>query len=238
MAKKSAPSRGRHGDDVGTTMRTLSPVIQLVFVVVAAVLVYSFVAAAREAETRRRCGSVCLLHPNYAGADRRVPSFSLPDMRGRTITSDSLRGKVVVLNFWTKTCGPCLEEMPELVELTKIVKDRSDVAVVTISTDDGPEAVRDTLKALLKEEPPFPVLFDPESAVVGGKFGTHLFPETWIVDKRGVVRARFDGAREWSSSAVVEFIDEVRAGTYCPVSVHEGKPVGDDAKTCESFGGS
>jgi len=216
----------------------IGPVAQLAFVAAAATLVYSFVAVAREGEVRRKCGSVCLLHPNYAGANRRLPSFSLPDLHGQQVTSDSLRGKVVVLNFWTKTCGPCLEEMPEIAELAKILRDRKDVAVVTISIDDGPAAVKDTLKSILREEPPFSVLFDPESQVVGAKFGTHLFPETWIIDKRGVIRARFDGAREWGSSGVVELVDEVRADTYCPVTVREGRPQGEGAQICESFGGT
>ncbi len=216
----------------------LVPAVQFLFVACAAVIVYSFVSVAREGETRRRCSSLCLLHPNYAGADRRVPAFTLTDMNGKTVSSDGLRGKVVVLNFWTKTCGPCLEEMPEIVELTKILKDRPDVAVVTVSTDDGPNDVRDTLKSVLREDPPFTILFDPDSKVVGAKFGTHLFPETWLIDKRGVIRARFDGAREWSNSAVVELVDELREGVYCPVTVREGHPEGPAAGTCETVGGA
>ncbi len=216
----------------------VGPGAQLAFVALAALLVYSFVAVAREGEVRRRCGSICLLHPNYAGANRKLPSFSLPDMRGQTVTSDSLRGKVVVLNFWTKTCGPCLEEMPEIAELTKILKDRKDVSVIAISIDDGPNAVKDTLKSILREDPPFTVLFDPESQVVGAKFGTHLFPETWIIDKSGVIRARFDGAREWGASSVVELVDEVRADTYCPITVRDGHAEGEAGRLCESFGGT
>ena len=97
---------------------------------------------------------------------------------------ESLRGKVVVLNFWTKTCGPCLEEMPELSDLTKILKSREDVVVLAVSTDDvGPE-VRDTLKSVLREDPPFTVLFDPDSNIVGGKFGTHLFPTRTLVHRQ------------------------------------------------------
>ena len=219
------------------TQKILGTLAQFAFVACAAFLVYSFVTVVREGETRRRCGSVCLLHPNYAGANRRIPSFSLPDMKGQNLTSESLRGKVVVLNFWTKTCGPCLEEMPEILDLAKIEKDNKDVAVVTVSTDEGPDAVRDTLKTVLREDPPFPVLFDSESEIIGGKFGTHLFPETWIIDKRGVIRARFDGARAWGSSAMVELVDELRQGVYCPVSVRDGKPEGEGLALCESFGG-
>jgi peroxiredoxin len=220
--------------------KLLAPAAQLAFVACAAVLVYSFVAVAREAETRRKCSAMCVLHPNYAGADRKMPEFTLKDMTGRDVTSSSFLGKVLVLNFWTKTCGPCLQEMPEVAELAKILKPYKDVALVTVSTDEGPDDIRDTLKATLREDPPFPVLFDPDMRVVGEKFGTHLFPETWIVDKRGVVRARFDGARDWGSSAVVELVNDLRGGGYCAVTVHEGKVAsngGDAARACETIAG-
>jgi peroxiredoxin len=221
------------------SLKSFAPAAQIAFVFGAAILVYSFVAVAREAETRRKCSALCVLHPNYAGADRRLPDFTLKDMTGRDVSASSLAGKVIVLNFWTKTCGPCLQEMPEIAELAKILKPKPDVALVTVSTDDGPADVADTLKSVLHEPPPFPVLFDPDAKIVSGKFGTHLFPETWIIDKRGVIRARFDGARDWSSSAVVEFVDDLRGGGYCAVDVREGKvsSAGDSAKACQIISG-
>jgi hypothetical protein len=127
--------------------------------------------------------------------------------------------------------------MPEIVELTKMLKDRSDVAVIAVSTDDGPNDVRPTLKSVLREDPPFPILFDPDAKMAEGKFGTRLYPETWIVDKRGVIRARFDGARAWSNPTVVEFIDQLRAGGYCPMDIRAGRLSGEGARVCEDFGG-
>ena len=171
----------------------VAPVLaQIGFVVVASLLVYGFVAVAKEGEARRVCSAPCLLHPDYMAAERRAPNFALKDLRGTTWTLESLRGKVVVLNFWSKTCGPCLEEMPDLAELTKIVRDRTDVVVLAVSVDEGPDDVRPTLQTVLREEPPFAVLFDPDATVVTGKYGTHLYPETWLIDKGGVIRARFD----------------------------------------------
>jgi peroxiredoxin len=216
----------------------LVPLSYIAFVLLAGALVYGFVSVVREGETRRRCSAMCILKPDYAAANKAAPAFALPNMKGQTVSLDSYKGKVVVLNFWTKTCGPCLQEMPEIMDLTKIVKDRSDVAVVTISTDEGPDDVRDTLKSILREEAPFEVLFDPDSKIVAGKFGTHLFPETWIIDKRGVIRARFDGARQWSNAAVVEVIDQLRNGGYCPVEMQDGKATGEAARLCEELQGS
>src|SRR5580704_4782339 len=160
---------------------------QLTFVVVAALFAYGFVSVSKEGETRRVCSAACFLHPDYMAADRRAPPFVLKDLHGSTVSLESLRGKVVVLNFWTKTCGPCLEEMPEIAELAKILRDRPDVAVVTVSVDDGPDDVKPTLQTVLRGEPPFAVLFDPDSTTVRGKFGTRLFPETWFIDKDGII---------------------------------------------------
>ena len=214
--------------------------LQIAFVGVAAVSVFGFVTVAKEAEHRRACTAECLIHPDYAGADRLAPDFTLKDMRGKDVKLSDYRGKVVVLNFWTKNCGPCLKEMPSLAELTHMLADRKDVVVLAVSTDEGPADVKDTLKSVLREEPPFSVLFDPDGdGVVNGKFGTRLFPETWLIDKRGVVRARFDGGRDWANPAVVELVDQLRDGTYCPLS--EDKKVDKtgeaSARMCEPLSG-
>jgi thiol-disulfide isomerase/thioredoxin len=211
---------------------------QLAFVVVAALLVYGFVAVSKEAELRRECSAPCYLHPDYLAAEKKAPSFSLKDIGGHLVTLESLRGRVVVLNFWSKTCGPCLEEMPSLAELAQIVKDRNDVAVIAVSIDEGPEDVGPTLKTVLRGPPPFQVLFDPDAKVVTGEYGTRLFPETWLLDKKGIIRARFDGAREWNNPLVVNFIDALRGGDYCPVKI-DGRSLGGKAgKLCEEMSGT
>jgi peroxiredoxin len=146
-------------------------------------------------------------------------------MKGNPVRLESYRGKVVVLNFWTKTCGPCREELPDLAEMTQVLADRRDVVVLAVSTDDGPDDVRATLQTALHGDPPFQVLFDPESSIVKNKYGTHLFPETWFIDKRGVIRARFDGGRDWTNPLYVNFIDSLRSGDYCSVKI-EGDTLG------------
>jgi thiol-disulfide isomerase/thioredoxin len=218
-------------------------VAQLAFVVVAALFVYGFVAVTKEGETRRVCSAPCFLRPDYMAAERRAPEFTLTDLHGNRVALESFRGKkVVVLNFWTKSCGPCLEEMPELAELAKIVRGdrdlRDEVAVITVSVDEGPDDVKPTLQTVLREEPPFEVLFDPDSKIVGGKYGTHLFPETWFIDKNGVIRARFDGAREWTNPLMVDFINSLRRGDYCATSIDGKTLTGKAAKICDEMVGS
>lgn len=219
-------------------LKAFAPLLHLAFVAAAAVGVYSFVSVAKESELRRRCAPTCLLRPSYAGYEKRAPAFTLKDTRGKDVTLASFAGKVVVLNFWTKTCGPCMEEMPEIADLARIVAPMKDVEVVTISTDETAEDAHTTLKTLLRGEPPFPILIDPDVTVVKDKFGTSLYPETWIIDKQGVIRARFDGAREWSNATVVQLIDQIRAGGYCPVNVKDGRFLGDGQRVCDAASGS
>ncbi len=84
----------------------------------------------------------------------------------------------------------------------------------------------------LNGETPFPVLFDPELSVVGERYGTHLFPETWIIDPDGVIRARFDGSKNWSSSLAVEVVDKLGRGA-CPMEFFKSAPRGPFAGLCE-----
>ncbi len=225
-------------------MKTSATLAQIGFIAVAAVGVYAFVGAAQHDMRRASCSALCKLGPTYAGADKKAPDFELPDMDGKPVRLSSFRGKIVVLNFWTKTCNPCLQEMPSIAVLAKTAEERGDFVVLTVSTDDGPAAVRDTLKVALQgsegvpggrpSEPlSFPVLFDPNFKVVGDKYGTHLFPETWIIDKDGVIRARFDTAKDWSTPLALEAIESLGKPNACRVEFSKGKAQAPFAGLCD-----
>lgn len=216
---------------IACTVKNQATLVQLVFILLAAVAVYTFVGSAQQDMKRTSCSALCKMHPAYAGGDRVAPDFELPDMKGNKVRLSSYRGKTVILNFWTKTCNPCLEEMPAVAELARIGQNRGDFVVLTVSTDEGPAAVSDTLKVILNGDPPFPVLFDPDSNIVFEKYGTRLFPETWVIDPKGVIRARFDGARDWAAALAVDM--GVNAGNgACPIEFFRGSPRGPYAALC------
>jgi peroxiredoxin len=208
-------------------------IAQAVFIVIASIGVYSFVRAAQGDQQLNSCQALCQLAPTYAGRDRKVPDFTLPNMAGTPVTFSSFLGKgPVVMNFWTKTCQPCLEEMPALAQMASIVA-KQGVKVVTVCTDEGPDAVRDTLAVVLQgNAPPFEILFDPDMAVVADKFGTSLFPETWLIDKHGIIRARVDGPKQWSAAIPLEFLEMIARPGGCPVEFLKGKPAGPRATLC------
>ena len=139
---------------------------------------------------------------HYLGNDRLAPDFTLRDRSGRPFRLSDHRGKVIVLNFWSITCRPCVEELPSFTELTRLMAERDDVEIVTVSTDSG----WDEVGSLFAGDARLRVLFDSEREVVTGMYGTRLFPETWIIDPQGVIRLRVDGARDWSSAYVRDII--------------------------------
>jgi thiol-disulfide isomerase/thioredoxin len=207
--------------------KSSSWIVQLAFAAAAGFAVYAFVNMAKNAEMRRACDPLVELRPRYLGHDRTAPDFDLSDGHGGSLKLSSLRGKVVILHFWSKTCGPCLEELPLIAEFAEKIKDRKDVALVAVTIDDGPAAIKDVLAGVFGDKgPSFPILFDPENKVVRGMYGTKLFPETWLIDPNGTIRARFDGipfAGErcdpmWRTAILLSAIDALRGPAECDLT--------------------
>jgi thiol-disulfide isomerase/thioredoxin len=206
---------------------------QIAFIMAASFGAYAFVRAAQTDHRRAACAGLCQLGPAYAGRNRSVPEFELPDLAGRPVKFSSLLGKgPVLLNFWTKSCKPCLRELPSLAELARLVA-KDDISVVTVCTDSGPEAVVEELAAALGgRQPPFTILFDPDYEVVTDLFGTTLYPETWFIDQSGIIRLRVDGARDWTSPIALEVLEMVGRPLGCPVDFFRGQPSGPHAGLC------
>jgi peroxiredoxin len=230
--KKAPPSPPEGNAQAGPS--TGGILVQLAFIGVAAFAAYGLMAAAKDDQVRTSCSALCSLAPNYAGRDRTAPDFELPDMDGKPVKLSSFRGKTVILNFWTISCGPCKEEAASIAELYASLKKRKDIVLLTVSTDDGPDTIRDWLKVKFDgDDHPFPILFDPDLKVVKEKFGTELFPETWIIDPKGVIRARFDGARDWGSALGLEIAEMVEGlGKGCPLQVKPARPVSGQGAGC------
>ena len=207
--------------------------MQVLFIIGAVLMVHGFARMAMTAEQRRLCTPVCALQPHYAAANRLAPDFELPTLDGATVRLSDFRGKVVVLNFWTRTCRPCREEMPALAELARKANQRDDVVVLTVNTDDSAESAREILESLLEGPIPFPVALDPERTIVTGRYGTRLLPETWFIDPEGIIRARFDGAVNWADPMVLTLIETLREPQRCDVEFSGGRAVAGPTDVCQ-----
>src|SRR5438477_8229085 len=131
--------------------------------------------------------------PSSIGAP--APDFTIQDSE-RSVTLSQLRGKIVVLNFWATWCPPCIEEMPSLVQMQKKLQDKG-VAVLAVSVDDDANDYHKFLK-----DHAIDLLTVRESgqrtdkgviAPVSSRYGTIKVPETYIIDRNGLIRRKFIG---------------------------------------------
>lgn len=120
-----------------------------------------------------------------------VPAFAAMNLEGQPVTLESLKGQVVVLNVWATWCRPCLEEIPQLEALHQTFGAQG-VKVVGVSIDAAGMGadVRDFATA---QNMHYTVWLDPDHDVQL-KFLTMGVPETFVIDKQGVIRARTIGA--------------------------------------------
>ena len=181
---------------------------QLVFAVSALAAVVTFGGAVRDGETRRAPEFLLrTLAPEYQGNNRIAPDFTLRDREGRAHKLSDYRGRVVVLHFWSRTCAPCIDELQRAIPtFDEIVRGRNDVQLLLVTTDPD----WNSISALVPEGLTAPILFDGQSSVVANKYGTRLFPETWVIDRNGVIRARFDRALEWDSAVFLDYLLSLR----------------------------
>lgn len=127
-------------------------------------------------------------HTNLVGSP--APEFALKDLSGKTVSSTSLRGKVVVLDFWASWCGPCRETMPEIEKLHRDFKDKG--LVVLGVNDEEAETARGFIQ---KNGFTFSTVVD-EGSGLSDQFGVTAIPQTLIIDRDGKVFAHFFGTGE------------------------------------------
>jgi thiol-disulfide isomerase/thioredoxin len=131
-------------------------------------------------------------------APKLIPGWSLADLSGRVVKSDSLRSQTVVVNFWGTWCGPCVAEMPELQQFYDKYKNDKSVAIFTISNDKDLGELRDWMD---KRKLTIPTLFD--DGYVSKLAQISVFPTTWFIDNTGKIQFKAIGntgalVDEWS----------------------------------------
>jgi cytochrome c biogenesis protein CcmG/thiol:disulfide interchange protein DsbE len=117
-----------------------------------------------------------------------APAFSLPtlDDAGKQLSRDDLLGQPWVLNVWASWCAPCRDEHPLVIELAR----RSNVAIVGLNYKDTRPAASKWLQQL--GNPYRLTLFDGDGRV-GIDFGVYGVPETFVVDRDGIIRFKHTG---------------------------------------------
>ena len=138
---------------------------------------------------------------DMAAIGKPAPDFSLVDLQGKTWTLSELKGKVVFLNFWATWCPPCVEEMPSMERLNAILP-KDQFTMLTILNKDDPAIA----KAFAEKYGITIPILDDRANVIGPKYGLTGVPETFIIDRKGIVREKFIGPAEWDSEGAVQLI--------------------------------
>ena len=143
-----------------------------------------------------------------------APNFTATDLEGRPVRFADLHGHVILLNIWATWCPPCRDEMPSMQRLHERFKDQ-DLRVVAVSVDrslgmlDGsgnPGGDVRTFATQLRLT--FDVWLDPSGAVQRQYRATAL-PESFVIDRTGIIVSKAMGAEEWDSGANVELIQRL-----------------------------
>jgi cytochrome c biogenesis protein CcmG, thiol:disulfide interchange protein DsbE len=132
-----------------------------------------------------------------------APDFSVQDS-DRKVTLSQFRGQVVLVNFWATWCAPCQAELPSLISLQDRIKPKA-MTVLGISIDVDEDAYHRFIK---QRSVNFPTVRDPEQKVAS-VYGTTGWPETYIVDRNGVLRRKIVGPIDWNSSDINQFLNSL-----------------------------
>jgi len=131
-----------------------------------------------------------------------APAFELPRVGGGSpVSLASLRGKVVLLNFWATWCKPCEDELPAMERLYRSLPG-GDFELVGVSVD------ADAAPVLLFRDRiglGFTLLLDADQRVARA-YQTFRYPESLLIGRDGVILERYVGPKEWDSPAYIERI--------------------------------
>ena len=138
-------------------------------------------------------------------AARRAEDFSMK-VGGRQARLSEFRGKIVVLNFWASYCGSCVQELPDLDQLQERIRSRGGV-VLAVSIDDNCASYEDFLRM-------HPVRFQTTcepTKKVSLEYGTVMIPETYLIDREGLIARKIIGPQQWASAQMTNYFDDLLA---------------------------
>lgn len=142
-------------------------------------------------------------YEEIAAVGRQAPAVELRDADGNLWKLSDLRGKVVFLNFWATWCTTCKSEMPYKEQLFQKMQGRP-FQMLGILFRDSPSNLP-AYKMKLPVSAPTLISNDSETAKLYGITGV---PETFIIDKNGIVREKIVGPREWTSPENLAMIEK------------------------------
>ncbi|MHB8055219.1 MAG: TlpA family protein disulfide reductase [Candidatus Aminicenantales bacterium] len=142
-------------------------------------------------------GAACAAGSPSRDSGTPAPSFSVTDLDGHEWSLSSLRGKIIVVNFWATWCPPCRAEIPDFISFYNENKSKG-LAILGLSVD---EVSAETLKGFVgRNHMTYPVALAGKSLVRDFDMGQYI-PTTFIIDKKGIIRHKQVGAMDKATLA-------------------------------------
>jgi Thiol-disulfide isomerase and thioredoxins len=154
--------------------------------------------------------------------DVSVPDLRLPSIDGRLVQLAEKLEQPILLNIWATWCGPCIQELPQLLAFAQALRGR--VQVWLVSVDESFDAIRNLASELTQaevnqphiglaavgqmlqgKEPNVLILLDA-SENAANQFGTYKYPESFWINSTGRVRAKFIGPKPWGNPVAIEYL--------------------------------
>ena len=139
-----------------------------------------------------------------------APDFTFRDLDHKEVSLSDYKGKVVLLNLWSITCPSCIDENPYFESLFQKMKGNKDFHLLTVVTNRG-ETEREVAPFAKKHGLNFHILVDNKK-VAWKRYKMTGWPETFLLDRDGIIVEKFIGPRDWSSPAFVRKIEKLIKG--------------------------
>lgn len=139
--------------------------------------------------------------PPHVGATAK--NFTVQDS-DHQVSLNQYRGQVVIVNFWATWCPPCVEELPTLMDMQNRLRSRG-VVVLGVSIDVDGDAYH---RFLTERSVNFVTVRDPERKIAG-MYGTSGWPESYIIDRQGILRRKIVGPINWNSPDIVQLLSKL-----------------------------
>lgn len=124
-----------------------------------------------------------------------APDISFTNLKGEQVSLKSLRGKVVMVNFWATSCTTCVAEMPEMVQTYNSFKDKGLDYVAVAMSYDPPNYVMNFVQT---RGLPFQVALDTQGKLANSFGDVKLTPTTFVIDKQGNIIKRYVGQPQFA----------------------------------------
>ncbi len=129
-----------------------------------------------------------------------APAVAYTLLDGSRVTTEDLRGKVVLVNFWATSCVTCVKEMPQIAATHEKFRDRGFATIAVAMSYDPPAFVSRFAET---RQLPFAVAIDNTGEIARGFGDVRLTPTTFLINKRGEIVKRYVGEPDFAALHVL-----------------------------------